>query len=30
MPEWLAQSLPEELEGVLTEQDGSEHLYAEA
>jgi hypothetical protein len=29
LPEWLAQSLPEELEGVLTEQGESEHWYAE-
>ena len=28
-PEWLAQSLPEELEGVQTEQEEAKHRYAE-
>jgi hypothetical protein len=29
LPELLEQQLPEELEGVQTKQEGSEHWYAE-
>jgi hypothetical protein len=29
LPELLEQQLPEELEGVQTEHEGSEHRYAE-